>query len=97
MGKISLKVEIAGRTYPLTVQEGEEKKVLKAAEDINKAINLLKTNYSISDSQDLLAMSSLQFMLKGASTKIEKEILPADYSSIERALHDFTEELNQLD
>jgi hypothetical protein len=28
MGKISLKVEIAGRTYPLTVQEGEEKKVL---------------------------------------------------------------------
>jgi cell division protein ZapA len=46
MGKISLKVEIAGRTYPLTVQEGEEKKVLKAAEDINKAINLLKTNYS---------------------------------------------------
>jgi hypothetical protein len=42
-------------------------------------------------------MSSLQFMLKGASNKIEKEILPADYSSIERALHDFTEELNQLD
>ena len=66
MGKISLKVEIAGRTYPLTVQEGEEKKVLKAAEDINKAISLLKTNYSVSDSQDLLAMSSLQFMLKGA-------------------------------
>ena len=62
MGKISLKVEIAGRTYPLTVLDSEEKTVLKAVEDINKAVALLKTNYAVSDSQDLLAMSS--FSLK---------------------------------
>jgi|LauGreDrversion4_1035100.scaffolds.fasta_scaffold281053_2 cell division protein ZapA (FtsZ GTPase activity inhibitor) len=97
MGKISLKVEIAGRTYPLTVLDSEEKLVLKAVEDINKAVALLKTNYAVSDSQDLLAMSSLQFMLKGASKKIEKEIEPIDYSSIERALQEFSEELDQLD
>jgi cell division protein ZapA len=97
MGKISLKVEIAGRTYPLTVIDSEEKIVLKAVEDINKAVALLKTNYAVSDSQDLLAMSSLQFMLKGASKKIEKEIEPIDYSSIERALQEFSEELDQLD
>ncbi|MCF8329810.1 MAG: cell division protein ZapA [Crocinitomicaceae bacterium] len=97
MGKISLKVEIAGRTYPLTVLDSEEKIVLKAVEDINKAVALLKTNYAVSDSQDLLAMSSLQFMLKGASKKIEKEIEPIDYSSIERALQEFSEELDQLD
>jgi len=52
MGKISLKVEIAGRTYPLTVLDSEEKLVLKAVEDINKAVALLKTNYAVSDSQD---------------------------------------------
>jgi cell division protein ZapA len=97
MGKISLKVEIAGRTYPLTVLDSEERIVLKAVEDINKAVALLKTNYAVSDSQDLLAMSSLQFMLKGASKKIEKEIEPIDYSSIERALQEFSEELDQLD
>ena len=97
MGKISLKVEIAGRTYPLTVLDSEEKLVLKAVEDINKAVALLKTNYAVSDSQDLLAMSSLQFVLKGASKKIEKEIEPIDYSSIERALQEFSEELDQLD
>ena len=97
MGKISLKVEIAGRTYPLTVLDSEEKIVLKAVEDINKAVSILKTNYAVSDSQDLWAMSSLQFMLKGASKKIEKEIEPIDYSSIERALQEFSEELDQLD
>lgn len=96
MGKISLKVEIAGRSYPLTIQEGEEKKVLKAAEDINHAIALLKTNYSVNDSQDLLAMSSLQLLLKGASSKLEKEVLSPDYSLIENALQDFTAELDQL-
>lgn len=96
MGKISLKVEIAGRSYPLTIQEGEEKKVLKAAEDINHAIALLKTNYSVNDSQDLLAMSSLQLLLKGASSKLEKEVQVPDYSLIENALQDFTAELDQL-
>ena len=46
MGKLSLKVVVAGRTYPLTVNEGEEAKVLKSADDINrlrKAVNETKT------------------------------------------------------
>jgi len=97
MAKISLKVEIAGRTYPLTVQEGEDVKVLKAAEDINKAIALLRDNYAVSDTQDLLAMSTLQMMMKGSSTKIEKEVIPADYSAIESKLQSLTDELDQLD
>lgn len=96
MAKISLKVEIAGRTYPLTVQEGEDVKVLKAAEDINKAIALLRDNYAVSDTQDLLAMSTLQMMMKGSSTKIEKEVIPADYAAIESSLQSLTDELDQL-
>jgi cell division protein ZapA len=40
MSKIPLKIVVAGRTYPLTVNEGEESKILKAAEDINRAIKL---------------------------------------------------------
>jgi len=97
MAKISLKVEIAGRTYPLTVQEGEDVKVLKAAEDINKAIALLRDNYAVSDTQDLLAMSTLQMKMKGSSTKIEKEVIPADYAAIESKLQSLTDELDQLD
>jgi len=97
MAKISLKVEIAGRTYPLTVQEGEDVKVLIAADDINKAIALLRDNYAVSDTQDLLAMSTLQMMMKGSSTKIEKEVIPADYAAIESSLQSLTDELDQLD
>ena len=56
MGVVSLKVVIAGRTYPLNVSEEEQGKVLKAAEDINKAFDLLRTNYAVKDPQDLLAI-----------------------------------------
>jgi len=54
MGKISLKVNVGGRTYPLTVNEEEQQRVLKAAEDINKAIKMLQENYAVKDMQDLL-------------------------------------------
>lgn len=62
--KISIKVIVAGRTYPLTVIQGEEEKVYKAADDINKSIKLLQENYAVKDMQDLLAMTALQLATK---------------------------------
>jgi cell division protein ZapA len=65
MEKISIKVLVGGRTYPLTVSENEQDKVFKAAEDINKGIELLRQNYGVKDPQDLLAMTALQMLSKG--------------------------------
>ena len=45
MAKISLKVNIAGRSYPLTVNDSEKEGVLSAVETINKAIESLRKNY----------------------------------------------------
>ena len=42
MGKVSLKVTIAGRTYPLNINEKEKDDVLMAVSDINRAIDKLK-------------------------------------------------------
>jgi cell division protein ZapA len=72
MAKLSLKVVVAGRTYPLSVSEDEQEKVMKAAEDINKAIKLLQDNYAVKDMQDLLAMTALQLASKSES-KIDSE------------------------
>lgn len=95
MGKLSLKVVVAGRTYPLTVNEGEEAKVLKSAEDINKAIKMLQDNYAVKDMQDLLAMTALQLASKQGS-QVEKVIQPADYSGIENKLEELKKELDSL-
>ena len=60
MGKLSIKVVLAGRNYPLTINEDEEEKVRGAVEMINTGIKKLQENYAVKDMQDLLAMTALQ-------------------------------------
>lgn len=91
MEKIALKVTIAGRTYPINVLETERENVLKAAEDINRAVDMLGKNYAVKDLQDLLAMSSLQLLSRSVNTK--KEVVPVDYSSVENALEQLVHDL----
>lgn len=69
MEKISLKVIIAGRTYPLTINKDEESAILAAAEKINSNIKKLQGNYAVKDMQDLLAMTALQLALQKSDSK----------------------------
>ncbi len=95
MGKLSLKVVVAGRSYPLTVNSGDEAKVTKAAEDINKAIKMLQDNYAVKDMQDLLAMTALQLATKSTSTSVSTPVEP-DYSEIESKLNELSTEIDLL-
>lgn len=94
MDKISLKVVVAGRSYPLSLNPGEEEKVKLAAETINNSIQVLKENYAVKDMQDLLAMAALQMATKSGNA-IPKPAKP-DYSSIEKALDELNEELDSI-
>jgi cell division protein ZapA len=97
MGVVALKVFIAGRTYPVNVSESEQEKVLKAADDINKAFELLRSNYAVKDPHDLLAMSALQLLAKNTSVaKTETVTLPADYTEIEQALEQLASDIEEL-
>ena len=95
MAKLSLKVVVAGRTYPLSIEENEEQVVLDAAKDINKAIKLLQDNYAVKDMQDLLAMTALQLAAKKDNVSSEKkESINTD--EIETQLKSISEELDGL-
>lgn len=96
MGKLSIKVVVAGRTYPLTVNQGEEAKVNKAAEDINKAIKMLQDNYAVKDMQDLLAMTALQLATK-PSNAVSSGNQQADFSDVESELDSLLKELDSLE
>ena len=60
MSDRSITVNIAGRTYPLTVKAEDEAKVREAVALINDRIKEYESNYSVRDKQDLLAMCALQ-------------------------------------
>ncbi|MCC6700203.1 MAG: cell division protein ZapA [Fluviicola sp.] len=94
MGKVSLKVVVAGRTYPLTVQESEVEKVQRAADDINRAIKNLQENFAVRDMQDLLAMTALQLSTKGA--KPVTSSTGADFSETTVALKKLADDLDAL-
>lgn len=65
MGKLKINIVIAGRTYPLSVNNAhEEEGMRKAAANINSLIAKYEENYAVSDKQDVLAMCALQFASK---------------------------------
>ena len=97
MEKISLKVIIAGRTYPLTIKKEEEGAITAAAEKINSNIKKLQGSYAVKDMQDLLAMTALQLALyKPDSTVVESSassIDPSVLQDLSRILGKINEQL----
>lgn len=83
MAEISLKILIAGRTYPLTIKKEDEVSVQYAAKLINEKVKEFEQNYSVRDKQDLLAMSALNLLatqqnIPKKSPELEKEINQLD-------------------
>jgi cell division protein ZapA (FtsZ GTPase activity inhibitor) len=60
MSEVSIKVSLGNRTYPLSVNAGEEELIRAAAHEVNESLRALQENYAVKDIQDLLAMTALQ-------------------------------------
>jgi cell division protein ZapA len=60
MGEFSIKIKIANRVYPMTVDSSEEEGIRNAAEKINQFVVDFETIYSGKDKQDYLAMAALK-------------------------------------
>lgn len=68
MAEVSLKILIAGRTYPLTVKKEDEQGVLQVAKMINEKVKEFEINYSVRDKQDLLAMTAINLLTTQQNT-----------------------------
>tara|TARA_B100001741_G_C16105556_1_gene393097 strand:+ start:12 stop:305 length:294 start_codon:yes stop_codon:yes gene_type:complete len=96
MAKTSLVVKIGGREYPLKINKGEENGVKKAADDINRAIDILKGNYAVKDMQDLMAMASLQLLLSPQNESASSNLSSESVLEIEEALRVLEEDIDSL-
>ena len=59
-----IKLQIAGRYYPLIIDRNEEEKLRKAAMIINEKVGQYQQRYKDKDGQDFLAMAAFQFVLR---------------------------------
>lgn len=57
---LSIKLQIAGRIYPLTIHAHEEENIRKAATLLNERVKKYEETFSVKDRQDLLAMCALE-------------------------------------
>tara|TARA_Y100000739_G_C20183555_1_gene273360 strand:- start:8 stop:331 length:324 start_codon:yes stop_codon:yes gene_type:complete len=64
MSQETINIEIAGRSYPLTVSIEEVDGIISAAEEIDAMIAKLKSQFAVQDRNDLLAMTALQLSLR---------------------------------
>ena len=58
---IKIKLSIADRVYPLTVDPSQEEAMRSASKKIDNMIKQFEENYAVRDKQDVLAMCALQF------------------------------------
>lgn len=70
--KLKIKLSIADRVYPLTIDPSQEEGLRKAAKNIELLAKNFEKNYAVRDKQDVLAMCALQFASKIEQRSIEQ-------------------------
>ena len=76
--KLKIKLSIANRVYPLTIEPSQEEGLRKAALQIDGMIKQFEQSYSVRDKPDVLAMCALQFASQTEQKTIDKENLSED-------------------
>jgi cell division protein ZapA (FtsZ GTPase activity inhibitor) len=72
--KLKIKISIADRVYPLTVELSQEEGLRSASKKIDTMIKQFEENYAVRDKQDVLAMCSLQFASQAEQKYIDNAI-----------------------
>ncbi|MGQ8335291.1 cell division protein ZapA [Sunxiuqinia sp. A32] len=83
--KLSITIKIDGRVYPLKIDREQEEIYRKAAKMLNEIILQYRKKYANHDSQDFLAMTAFQFVVKNLEMEEKADDSP------------FIEEIKQLD
>ena len=91
--KLKIKVSIADRVYPLSIESSQEEALRSASKKIDTMIKQFEQNYAVRDKQDVLAMCALQF----ASQTEQKTIdTVQDQENSLKRLHNLDKKLSEL-
>lgn len=69
--KLKIKISIADRVYPLTVDISQEEGLRSASKKIDSMIRQFEESYAVRDKQDVLAMCALQLGAQVEQKQIE--------------------------
>ncbi len=87
--QLKIKLSIADRVYPLTINPSQEEGLRLATKKIEEMIKRFEKSYAVRDKQDVLAMCALQFAAQVEQKQIDK-------TNDKQETEDKLEALNQL-
>ncbi|PVW15845.1 cell division protein ZapA [Marixanthomonas spongiae] len=87
--QLKIKLSIADRVYPLTINPSQEEGLRLATKKIEAMIKRFEKSYAVRDKQDVLAMCALQF-----AAQVEQEQI--DKTNDKQEMEDKLEALNHL-
>ena len=67
MDKLSIKLNIANRFYPMKIDRSSEETIRNSVKKIDDRLKFYEENYAIKDKQDILAMCLIEY-----ASKLEK-------------------------
>lgn len=91
--KLKIKISIADRVYPLTVEHSQEEGLRSASKKIDVIIKQFEQNYAVRDKQDVLAMCALQFASQVEQKQLDKS---QDYEDAYERLKKLDEKLSRI-
>ena len=74
--KLSIRISIADRYYPLKIVAADEERIRIAARRINEKIEQYRQRYVGRDVQDALSMATLQFVIRLIESENSENIEP---------------------
>ena len=74
MDKLSIKLHIANRIYPMKIERKSEEYIRNAVKKIEERLKFYEDNYAIKDKQDLLAMCLIEYASKFETVNNKKVI-----------------------
>lgn len=70
---LKIKISIADRVYPLTINPSQEEGLRLASKRIEEMIKKFEQSYAVRDKQDVLAMCALQFAAQVEQKEIDRD------------------------
>jgi len=92
--RLSIRVNVADRYYPLKIERQDEEKIRRAARMINEKVLQYKQRYTDKDVQDFLAMAALQFVIKVIDNEKNDDMSPV-FDGVKEIISELNEYINK--
>lgn len=71
--KLNIRLNIAGRSYPLSIEREKEEKYRRAEKEINDLVTKFRSRFR-AESEDYLAMAALQISLANVELEMSRSL-----------------------